>query len=1012
MRKNIVGDWGANLNDADYACALAALGVLESTGTEQHRLGSDSSLLATALEKEFAAGERTPIWRRALNVINGRAALAIWRKTVHADAAALAAAWRHYRGAIGHPRRRPRLAVVTDWRARTDLFDFNALCGWLKQREVGLDALVIADSRVGETGVAWHWPLQIGVPAGAQSASTLADLRAAQGQHSWSEQLSRCFTVGAGRDASDLLILTPASLRQILDEPRTRIRATFVACLEDPPVNLATVCDRYGTLRDRVGAVGVAAIGRLDKTQRLADWFNDVLRDLSHDLPIHATVGWEERNSLVLGDPRALDRCRILAIAERQDRILAAMEPPPSVDLPLAIPGPESEPTFGGPASSTTPATPTAPPVHIQPRLADELRGRVFLSESIDGLRTAEDLARRASEIDEARPPRWIQAKAWRSDAPESAANRLAQAQWNLLAVHIGPTDVQRVDTPFPDAAVDFTRGDVAVTVQVELAGAHVTPLEARDVAPVLLPGEAALRPTDMRNHRTLAGQLLRGPLAQLAAGPASSVSSVVVGLASSTIVLPPAGDSTLALFGVCPLESVKQVIGRVAIIHNNRVLQTACLSVGIGGAAEQGEGIVVATEASIHPRDDDLAERRGYDVAIQMSDVGGKLHLAIQHDDIVTPVQLDDLGAPISAIRKALERAALRWDYTKPMLKQAVLADTLYALAGNGAALEQHLRNKCGDQIDRWERIHLVSSTNEFLPLEYVYDGPPPKVDAEVCPNIPGALERGSCASASQTPGSNAACPNQRDTNFVCPMHFWGFRRVIERNGTAHAAGPASAGGRRSSVPVPSKRAYGQVRAMLFGASNRAFAYATGPQAQSAERAALVKALGVFTGTMSDSADWEQWRQEVKKHPNLLVLLAHTDERRGTRVLEIGSEKFLGYQEILPDLSGAGGQPQLLILLGCSAADVGENFQPYPERFRDAGVSVVLAPVAPLRGADAVPIAKSLAERLAQRLAGLEPTAFGELLPLLRRELLLAGHPGVMGIVGFGDGDWLLGGQ
>ncbi len=31
--------------------------------------------------------------------------------------------------------------------------------------------------------------------------------------------------------------------------------------------------------------------------------------------------------------------------------------------------------------------------------------------------------------------------------------------------------------------------------------------------------------------------------------------------------------------------------------------------------------------------------------------------------------------------------------------------------------------------------------------------------------------------------------------------------------------------------------------------------------------------------------------------------------------------------------------------------------------------------------------------------------------MPLLRRELLRAGHPGVMGIVGFGDGDWLLGG-
>jgi len=100
--------------------------------------------------------------------------------------------------------------------------------------------------------------------------------------------------------------------------------------------------------------------------------------------------------------------------------------------------------------------------------------------------------------------------------APEATANRLAPAQWNLLAVHIGPSDVQRVDAAFPDAAVDFSRGDVPVTVQVELAGAHVMSLEARDVAPVLLPEETALRLADMRKDRVWPGNLLRGPLARL----------------------------------------------------------------------------------------------------------------------------------------------------------------------------------------------------------------------------------------------------------------------------------------------------------------------------------------------------------------------------------------------------------------------------------------------------------------------------------------------------------------
>jgi hypothetical protein len=199
---------------------------------------------------------------------------------------------------------------------------------------------------------------------------------------------------------------------------------------------------------------------------------------------------------------------------------------------------------------------------------------------------------------------------------------------------------------------------------------------------------------------------------------------------------------------------------------------------------------------------------------------------------------------------------------------------------------------------------------------------------------------------------------------------------------------------------------------ATLFAASQRAFAYAKSPQAQAVERAALAQALEVLSSVVSDASDWDEWREQIKKNPNLLVLVAHTDLYLGTPVLEIGDGKFLGRHEILPDLRSAVDQPQLLILLGCSAAGVTENFQPYPERFRDAGISIVLAPVAPIRGAEAIPIAKCIAQRLADRLAKPEPTAFGELLPLLRRELLREGYPGVMGIVGFGDGDWLLGGQ
>ena len=545
------------------------------------------------------------------------------------------------------------------------------------------------------------------------------------------------------------------------------------------------------------------------------------------------------------------------------------------------------------------------------------------------------------------------------------------------------------------------------MSVQVELSGAHVTSLDATDLK-WMFSGD--LRPGDMRDGGERSGQLLRGPLAKLQVEPDGTKGSTIVGLAATGMILPPAGESTLAFFAVFPAHE-KAVEGRIAIIHKNRVVQTARLSVGVDAAATGGTGLDVVAEAAIYPRDDDLDERRDYDVAIQLSDVGGKLHLKVHHDGRDVPVQLDALQGPIGRIQRGLENAARAWDYSLPVLKQPILGSSLRTLAAAGSELAQHLRKTCGDEIDHWERIHLVPYTKEFLPLEYVYDGLPPRMDATPCPNLLGALERGGCEGALGSAATPEPCPNSKDEHFLCPMHFWGFRRLIERNGALRPADGAAVATPSGAQITPSRRPYGKVGALLFAASQRAFRYEADPAVQASERAALVKALGVLGGSVAEVTDWDQWRDAVKSKPDMLVLVAHTDVVDETPVLEIGDGKILGRQEISPQLSGAAGKPQILLLLGCSAADVTENFQPYPECFRDAGVSIVVAPVAPIRGKDAVPIASQIASRLAERLAKSEATAFGELMPLLRRELLRAGHPGVMGIVGFGDGDWLLGG-
>lgn len=969
MHKNIIGNWGSDLSDGDYACALAALGVLESRGTEQHPASREPHEIAAALAAEFEDGERTPVWRAAQNV-GPHTTTEHWQETRHTAAAALAAGWRLYAATWnGEPRRQPRLAMPS--LGRRELFDDDALHAWLRHPDVGLTALIEALPFPPRPGVRWHWPLRVGVLPEGDDEPLLATLQDRQNKPDWALRLAHCYEVGGpAHDHCDLLILTPRGLDTLRRRPRCRVRAGFVVCLSGTRAGPPRPDRR--PLLDLLHAAGIAIQRGIQEPAQLSEWFVSIVYQASHDLPIHAAISQASisqglRPPFILGSAAALDGCRILAIATHQDRLEEAQQAREAQRM-----------------ASTE-----------QAGLARSFRTRGFVSETHDGVRAVEDLARQRDDNAAAREPRWIQARLWSGPGAAAPAQALAPGRWNLIAAGIGPSLLTRDDAPFPESQLSFEHGDVALTLQLEMTGASLAPYPQG-------------RPDLSFSSAALDGAQLAEFAAWSSGQPdaaAADDGAAQVALVSMPIALPPVGDSTAACFGVFPKPGVERCEGRISIIHNNRVLQSSRLSIDVAGEAGGG-ALRLKTESRIHARDDDLDERQVYDVAIQVSDLGGHLHLAIQRDDATTHVDLDSLEAPIALITKALKDAAILWDFTQGLLEQAAFGDTLYALAANGSLLAQHLRQKCGDGIDDWERIQLVPTTNKFLPLEYVYDGPPPSTDAAPCPNLLGALAHGSCCQPSTGSDAVAPCPRQADNSVVCPLRFWGFSRMIERCGTQS---PPVAD---QAAAVPSKQPYRQVDRLLFGASARTFAYKPTPAEQAVERDSLLADLGTLATTVLDAPDWKTWRQHAASKPELLVLLAHTDIYRNAPILEIGQLQRLGRQEIIRDISGAAGQPQLLLLLGCSAASVSEDFQPYPERFRDAGVSIVLAPIAPIRGGDAVPIARSIATLLAHRLASPTPTSFGELLPLIRRQLLREGHLGILAIVGFGDGDWLLGGQ
>ena len=484
----------------------------------------------------------------------------------------------------------------------------------------------------------------------------------------------------------------------------------------------------------------------------------------------------------------------------------------------------------------------------------------------------------------------------------------------------------------------------------------------------------------------------------------------------TASIWLPERDDSAPCSFHFVPPENAATFDARVTILYRSRILQTLRIRAAVGKAREKEAPLSIALESVLRANLDDLSGSAGFDVALLFNDIDGAHGLTAFAGDGADAraafIRLGSVKSFVKSLRDELEKitrspgdyVGLDAQATKLLLVTLARAGSTFA---NALRELPRMRAVLAGIDGTGRRLQVMSiDPDDLVPLELAYDRVFPDVDAELCPGLkPG----GACGDG---------CPNDRKT--VCARGFWGIRHVIERRlyEESVAAEIQSKGAEYAlrSEPGENRPALAPCRTVLFGSADKAANF----DKKSFDE--MVKSIEATLATASvklvTSAAWEPWATQVKEfHPELLLLLPHTQTEAGADVLEIGADQHIAAVEIAQEkrhvCQPAPTPPTpgpLVVLLGCRTALEGTPFSSFIGAFRQAHASVVIATLSTVRGRHMAPVAKEAIELLMARANG-PRCSIGEVVRDLRLRVLAKGLPIGLALVAFGEADWQLGG-
>jgi hypothetical protein len=480
------------------------------------------------------------------------------------------------------------------------------------------------------------------------------------------------------------------------------------------------------------------------------------------------------------------------------------------------------------------------------------------------------------------------------------------------------------------------------------------------------------------------------------------------------TLDLPRSGPSSRCALAFRPSRAGR-FCGRVIVHHRGRVLQTALLETDVLDA-DAAESLAASTAEAPGPRwrfrietvvRGSLAaldERRRFDAS-----------LLFNHNAVDTPTMtaagadggayirsLDTVDAFIKRINTLISDVAMDQKRFAGGIDSEDNTRLLCTLAKNGRWIYKNLvedylyRSAAAEDLRKARYLQIVSARADVpIPMEFVYDYPPPKAGAHVCPNAREALAAGACP-ASCRPDAHAA-----DAPHVCPLGFWGLSRVIER----HQFNPSIAGDAKI-LPEP------------IGSSTRGELSLAGAMVIGTSRKILEEARTRFVQQVSEAwksrgratpvASWQGWVDAVaSEHPVLLLALPHSGGAEEEIFLEIGGSEQESIAIDRPHVSVDDNVRPIVVLFGCDTVNSVEQgaYARHVAQFRRSGSALTIATVL---GTDATDVATTLVNELVAA-SGRADASFGEVLRDVKRKALIDSRMVALALVAFGDADWRL---